>query len=135
MIKIIKICECDRCKKEFSIDTKWNFSVSMGDVATKMDLCPDCVKALEKFMRFEAMPARENSLRNIEASTDTDVARGMIGDKLREFREREGLKQKELAEMIGIGHSTLSNIENGVNATMRQSIADKINAFVRDMGV
>ena len=36
-----------------------------------------------------------------------------IGKRIRRFRETKELKQNQLAEMLGISHSTLSRIESG----------------------
>lgn len=36
-----------------------------------------------------------------------------IGESIREIRERKGLNQEELAEIMNVSRSTISKIENG----------------------
>lgn len=43
----------------------------------------------------------------------------MIGDRIREARERRGWNQTELAAKLGVGYKTVSNWETG--ATMPQN--------------
>ncbi|MCX7843234.1 MAG: helix-turn-helix domain-containing protein [Clostridia bacterium] len=38
-----------------------------------------------------------------------------FGDRLKEVRKNRGIKQKELAKMIGVANSTISNWENNTN--------------------
>ena len=38
-----------------------------------------------------------------------------IGTRIRKYREERGLNQKELAELIGVSNSRVSNWEQGVN--------------------
>ncbi|MGM0940322.1 MAG: helix-turn-helix domain-containing protein [Bacillota bacterium] len=36
-----------------------------------------------------------------------------VGKKIREFRKKKGLTQKELGDLIGVKHNTISNYETG----------------------
>ena len=38
-----------------------------------------------------------------------------MGAKIREYREKQGLSQKELAEALGIDQSAVSNWERGIS--------------------
>ena len=38
-----------------------------------------------------------------------------IGTRIRKYRERRGLSQKELAQIIGVSNSRVSNWEQGIN--------------------
>ena len=38
-----------------------------------------------------------------------------IGSRIRKYREKQGLSQKELAQMIGVSNSRVSNWEQGIN--------------------
>lgn len=38
-----------------------------------------------------------------------------FGDRLRDARKRKGLTQRQLADMIGAKHNSVSNWENGLN--------------------
>ena len=40
----------------------------------------------------------------------------MLGEKLRELREDKGLSQKQLGEILNIGHKTISDYERGVSS-------------------
>lgn len=51
----------------------------------------------------------------------------MIGNRIKQFREREGLTQQELSEKLNIARSTLASYERGTrepSVTMLQQIAD-----------
>jgi len=39
----------------------------------------------------------------------------LLGKRLRELRKRKGINQEELAELINVDPTTISNIENGKN--------------------
>lgn len=58
------------------------------------------------------------------------LSRQQLGNRIRSLREARGLTQKELAEAIGIGRPSLSQIENGerkLYATELIRLADVIN--------
>lgn len=38
-----------------------------------------------------------------------------IGNRIRKYRENRGLNQKELAQLIGVSNSRVSNWEQGIN--------------------
>ncbi len=60
----------------------------------------------------------------------------MIGDALCEMRKRSGLTLRELAEMAGISHTTLSRYENGHREPRLravQSIADALGITVEEI--
>ena len=53
----------------------------------------------------------------------------MTGEQLRELREALVMTQKEFAEMVGVGYSTISNIESGartMSLLTRAKIVQKI---------
>lgn len=37
----------------------------------------------------------------------------MLKTRLKEFRAREGLKQEDLAQLVGVRRETIGNLENG----------------------
>jgi transcriptional regulator with XRE-family HTH domain len=43
------------------------------------------------------------------------MAQSKFGENLRRIRKEKGLTQKELAEMIMVAHSSISDWENGVS--------------------
>lgn len=59
-----------------------------------------------------------------------------VGNKIREFRKRRNLTQKELGEKIGVKHNTISAYENGTNSpeqTMLFKIARALEIKVDDL--
>src|SRR2546430_467887 len=46
--------------------------------------------------------------------TTTQVPEFTLGDRLRKSREAAGLKQEEMAEIMGVSPATISNWENGL---------------------
>lgn len=53
----------------------------------------------------------------------------MIGDKIKELREKKGLTQKELAEEIGVAQSTVAMIESGKNKGSIETLSKIANYF------
>lgn len=53
----------------------------------------------------------------------------MIGNKIKELREKKGLTQKELAEEIGVAQSTIAMIESGKNKGSIETLAKIANYF------
>lgn len=53
----------------------------------------------------------------------------MIGNKIKELREKKGLTQKELAEEIGVAQSTIAMIESGKNKGSIKTLAKIANYF------
>lgn len=49
-----------------------------------------------------------------------------IGEKICELRKAKGLKQRELAELLGVNQRVVSNIECGKNILSEMSTVDKI---------
>jgi transcriptional regulator with XRE-family HTH domain len=45
-----------------------------------------------------------------------------VGNKIREFRKRRNLTQKELGEKIGVKHNTISAYENGTNSPEQSAL-------------
>lgn len=39
----------------------------------------------------------------------------LLGKRIRELRKNRGIKQEQLAEMVGLEPTSISNIENGYN--------------------
>ncbi len=52
-----------------------------------------------------------------------------IGMRLRKYREKSGLSQKELAELLGISNSRISNWEQGINRPDADILADLCRAL------
>lgn len=46
---------------------------------------------------------------------DTNTQKSLIGSRIMQRRKLKGLKQKELAEQVGLSDNQISNIENGVS--------------------
>lgn len=53
----------------------------------------------------------------------------IIGNKIRLFREQCGLTQKATGKASGYSRSTISNLENGVNAVTFEQILQLSNTF------
>lgn len=47
-----------------------------------------------------------------------------IGSRIRKYREEKGISQKELAQMLGIKNSRVSNWEQGLNRPDADILAD-----------
>ncbi|MDP4120785.1 MAG: helix-turn-helix transcriptional regulator [Bacillota bacterium] len=52
-----------------------------------------------------------------------------IGTRIRKYREDRGLNQKELAKLIGVSNSRVSNWEQGINRPDADIIADICRAL------
>ena len=52
-----------------------------------------------------------------------------IGSRIRKYREDRGLNQKQLAQMIGVSNSRISNWEQGLNRPDADIIADICRAL------
>ena len=52
-----------------------------------------------------------------------------IGERIRKFREKRNLNQKDLAEMIGVSNSRISNWEQGINRPSADIVADLCRAL------
>lgn len=52
-----------------------------------------------------------------------------IGIRIRKFRELRGLSQKELADLIGVSNSRVSNWEQGINRPNADIISDLCKAL------
>lgn len=52
-----------------------------------------------------------------------------IGNRIRKYRESRGLNQKQLAELIGVSNSRVSNWEQGLNRPDADIIADICRAL------
>ena len=75
-----------------------------------------------------AFPIREEWLRYGEGRMYQEGFSGkkgkqeIVGSRLREFRERYKLKQEDVAKRTGLGHTTISNIELGVQKTAQKTV-------------
>ena len=57
-----------------------------------------------------------------------------VGDRLKRFRKRKNLTQKQLAELVGIDQGDISKLENGLrNPTIQllKRIADSMNMTLK----
>ena len=52
-----------------------------------------------------------------------------IGMRIRKYREKSGFSQKELAELIGVSNSRISNWEQGINRPDADILADLCRAL------
>ena len=52
-----------------------------------------------------------------------------IGNRIRKYRESRGLNQKELAQLIGVSNSRVSNWEQGINRPDADILADICRAL------
>jgi transcriptional regulator with XRE-family HTH domain len=52
-----------------------------------------------------------------------------LGQKIRELREKAGLKQRELAYQLGIGEGFLSKVENDQKPLKREDLTKLNNLF------
>ena len=52
-----------------------------------------------------------------------------IGTKIRKYRELKGISQKELANLIGVSNSRISNWENGINRPDADILAELCKAL------
>ena len=58
-----------------------------------------------------------------------------VGSKIREFRKKRGLTQKELGEKIGVKHNTISSYEKGTNEPEQNilySMANVLEVSIND---
>lgn len=46
----------------------------------------------------------------------------LLGKRIRELRKRQGIKQEQLAELVGVEPASISNIENGYNYPSFQNL-------------
>lgn len=46
----------------------------------------------------------------------------LLGKRIRELRKKKGLKQEQLAELVGLEPASISNIENGYNYPSIQNL-------------
>ena len=52
-----------------------------------------------------------------------------IGNRIRKYRENRGLNQKELAQLIGVSNSRVSNWEQGINRPAADILVDICKAL------
>ena len=52
-----------------------------------------------------------------------------IGSRIRKYRESRGLSQKDLADLIGVSNSRISNWEQGINRPNADIVADICKAL------
>lgn len=53
----------------------------------------------------------------------------LLGKRLRELRKRKGINQEQLAEMIDVDPTTISNIENGKNYPSLVNLENLLNVL------
>ncbi|WP_392452416.1 helix-turn-helix domain-containing protein [Streptococcus parasuis] len=52
-----------------------------------------------------------------------------IGQKIKDYRTQTGLTQKELAEKLGMGHTTVANYEKGFRSPKKDTLFDLADVF------
>ena len=60
--------------------------------------------------------------------TDKELAI-YIGAKIKEFRLKRNLTQKELAKIVNVGDTTIANYEKGFRSPKKDTMFDLANAF------
>lgn len=53
----------------------------------------------------------------------------LLGKRLREIRKRKGINQEQLAELINVDPTTISNIENGKNYPSMMNLENIIDVL------
>lgn len=53
----------------------------------------------------------------------------LLGKRIRELRKKKGLKQEDLAELVGLEPTSISNIENGYNYPTIQNLEKIVNVL------
>lgn len=58
----------------------------------------------------------------------------MVGERLKQIREKKGLNQVQLAELSGLAQSTISTIEHGAtpNIQIANKLAKALNVEIED---
>lgn len=62
--------------------------------------------------------------------------KGIIGNNIRKYREQSGLTQKQLAEILGLNNSRISNWEQGANnppADMIAKLCETLNVSASEL--
>lgn len=67
-----------------------------------------------------------------EQNMDTDLSK-FVGSKIKEYRKKKGLTQKELGEKIGVKHNTISAYEKGTISPEQDMLFALSNAL--DVGI
>lgn len=71
----------------------------------------------------------------LEGGADMDIPK-YIGNKIRVYRKREGMDQKQLADTIDVGRSAISNYETGYRTPKQDelfNIANALNVSINDL--
>jgi len=114
-------CMVEREFKRVEIKEKVTIKDETFDVIHEYDKCEHCGELFEPF---------ENIDKNIEK--DYSIYRDKKGylqpEKIKKIREKYGFSVRQFAELLGIGYSTLSNIENGALHTKYQDVLFKLVA-------
>lgn len=73
---------------------------------------------------------------NLIIDIDKDELKVFVGKKIREIRTKKKMKQKELADKVGVKNNTISQYEHGINAPgqdMLFKIAQVLEVKVEDL--
>lgn len=70
-----------------------------------------------------------NNLLNLTKLRQVQIKTMTLGQKIRELRENAGLKQRELANQLGIGEGFLSKVENDQKSLKRDDLSKLSKLF------
>lgn len=146
--KTIEICNCDRCKKEISLDNRWKVRMRKMQIDRELDLCDECEYAFKAFMmnkevinhvkaedkaadgsKEEVKPTNTIVKTTITNLSDIDVKR-TLSKKLVAFRKENKLTQQDVADMSGISVCAIGNIERGDTMILRSKTQEKLELFL-----
>lgn len=110
--------------KELKVSPATIYRYEKGDIE-KMPL--EILEPLSKVLR--TTPAYLMGWEEPESESNIVKKKYEIGGRLRYFRELRGLSQKELASLIGVSNSRVSNWEQGINRPDADILASICNSL------
>lgn len=77
-------------------------------------------------MNYDILTNRKGVIIMKSFEIDKNKLNKYVGNKIKEFRKKKGLTQKELGELIGVKYNTISSYENGINS-LDQNVLYKLS--------
>lgn len=77
-------------------------------------------------MNYDILTNRKGVIIMKSFEIDKNKLNKYVGNKIKEFRKKKGLTQKELGELIGVKYNTISSYENGTNS-LDQNVLYKLS--------